>query len=79
VWRIEDEIGAIEVMNFNAKAVSDNSRDFYRSYADLVMLGERKLQMESIVQGVVVGKNKKMTVTLRPPLLVFITLILALR
>jgi hypothetical protein len=79
VWRIEDEIGATELMTFNAEAVSDYLRDFCRTYANLETPGERKLLMESLVQEVVVGENKKATLTLRPPLLGFITPSLALR
>ena len=63
VWQIEDEIGAIELMNFNAEAVSDYLRDFCRSYADLETPGERKLLMESLVLEVVIGENKKAAVT----------------
>ena len=79
VWQIEDEIGAIEVMNFNTEAVSDYLRDFCRSYAELETPGERKLQMKSFVRKVVVGENKKAALTLRQPLLGFITPTLALR
>jgi hypothetical protein len=79
VWHIEDEIGAIELMNFNVETVSDYLRDFCRSYAELETPGERKLLMESLVQRVVIGPNKKAALTLRPPLLGFITPTLARR
>jgi hypothetical protein len=79
VWRIEDEIGATELMSFNAEAVSDYLQDFCRSYGELETPGERKLLMKSLVQEVVIGQNKKAALTLRPPLLGFITPSLALR
>jgi len=79
VWQIEDGIGATELMNFNAEAVSDYLRDFCRSYAELETPGERKLLMESLVQEVVIGENKKVTLALRPPLFGFVTPTLALR
>jgi hypothetical protein len=79
VWRIEDEIGATELVNFNVEAVSDYLRDFCQSYNELETRGERKLLMESLVQEVIIGPNKKAALTLRPPLFGFLTPSLALR
>jgi hypothetical protein len=66
-------------MRPRTEAVSDYLRDFCRSYAELETSGERKLIVESLVQEVVVGPNKKAAILLRPPLLGFITPSLALR
>jgi hypothetical protein len=66
-------------MSFNAVAVSVYLRDFCRSFAELETPGERKLLMESLVHKVVVGKNKKVTPSLGPPLLGYIIPSLALR
>jgi hypothetical protein len=56
-------------------------KDFCQSYNGLETRGERKLLMESLVQGVVIGENKKVTVSLQPPLhsLGFLTPTLARR
>ena len=47
--------------------VGDFLKDFVKSFDELDF-GERKLLIESLVQNVVIGKNKKVTVTLQPPL-----------
>ena len=67
-------------MNYNAEGVCDFLRNFVEVFPDMDF-GERKLLIESLVQKVVIGKNKKVTVTLQPPLhsLGFDTPSLALR
>ena len=81
LWKIEDEIGTIELMNYNAEGVCDYLKNFGKAFTDDLDFGERKLLIESLVQKVVIGKNKKVTVTLQPPLrsLGFNTPSLALR
>ncbi|MBA7637631.1 hypothetical protein ES703_45277 [subsurface metagenome] len=67
LWNIEDEMNTIKLMNYNAEGTSDFLKNFVKSFDELDF-GERKLLIESLVQKVVIDKNKKMTVTLQPPL-----------
>ena len=80
VWEIEERINAIKLQNYNTEGIGDFLKNFVKSFDDLDF-GERKLLIESLVQKVVIYKNKKVTVTLQPPLhsLGFNTPSLALR
>ena len=88
VWEIEERINAIKLQNYNTEGIGDFLKNFVKSFDDLDF-GERKLVtvkrfnlvIESLVQKVVIDKNKKVTVTLQPPLhsLGFNTPSLALR
>jgi site-specific DNA recombinase len=81
LWRIEDEINTIHLTNYNARGIGDYLRDFIKAFTTDLDSGERKLLIESLVNKVKIGGNKKVTFTLQPPLksLGFLSPSLALR
>ncbi len=66
LWEIEDKVSAIQKETANAEGVGDYLKDFVRSFEESDN-GERVLLVQSLVTEVVIGQNRKMVVTLRPP------------
>ena len=81
LWEIEDEINSIQIENYNVQGLCDYLKGFVKEFTDDLDFGERKLLIESLVNKVAIGTNKKVTVTLQPPLqsLGFLSPSLALR
>ena len=66
LWEIEDQINAVHVMNYNAKEVCDQLKEFVLTFPGL-QEGERKLLIDSLIKKVEV-KKKEVTLYLKPPL-----------
>ncbi len=81
LWKIEDEINSIQIKNYNVQGVCDYLKAFVKTFNRDLDFGERKLLIESLVNKVAIGKNKKVVVELQPPLhyLGFLSPSLALR
>jgi hypothetical protein len=81
LWEIEDEINSIQIENYNVQGLCDYLKGFVKAFTDDLDFGERKLLIGSLVNKVVIGTNKKVTVALQPPLhsLGFLSPSLALR
>jgi len=75
-----ERINAIKLQNCSTEGIGDFLKTFVKSFDDLDF-GERKLLMDSLIDRVIINKNKKVTVTLQPPLhsLGFLSPSLALR
>jgi len=81
LWEIEDEINSIQIENYNVQGLCDYLKEFVKTFNGDLDFGERKLLIESLVNKVAIGKNKKVVVELQPPLrsLGFLSPSLALR
>ncbi len=64
LWKIEDEISSIRIETYNVQGLCDYLKGFVKAFTDDLDFGERKLLIESLVNKVAIGKNKKVTVTL---------------
>jgi len=66
IWRIEDKIQGLQNKNYGVKGISDYLKHFTMVFDELDY-GERKLIIESIIEEVRIGKNKRVRFTLIPP------------
>ena len=55
LWEIEDQINAVHVMNYNAKEICDQLKEFVLTFTGL-QEGERKLLIDSLIKR---SKSKK--------------------
>lgn len=67
LWEIEYQIESIQLQSYNATSLCDLLRGFTKGVSDLEP-GERRLLIESVVDKLEVGKNKRVVLALRPPL-----------
>jgi hypothetical protein len=65
-WAIEDQINELQKQTYDAETISNQLKDFVANFPGLDQ-GERKLLVESLVEGVEIGKNKRVAACLRPP------------
>jgi hypothetical protein len=66
-WGMEDRLTELRKATYNAEAIAGALKDFVRVFAELD-LGERRLMIGALVEWVEVGKQKRVTALLRPPL-----------
>ena len=57
-WAIEDQINELQKQTYDAETISHQLKDFVANFPGLDQ-GERKLLVESLVEGVEIGKNKR--------------------
>ena len=65
-WAIEDQINELQKQTYDAETIFHQLEDFVANFPDLDQ-GGRKLLVESLVEGVEIGKNKRVAASLRPP------------
>ncbi|HET6487944.1 MAG TPA: hypothetical protein VFH83_16070, partial [Spirochaetia bacterium] len=65
-WAIEDQINELQKQTYDAETISTQLKDFVANFPGLDQ-GERKLLVESLVEGVEIGRNKRVAASLRPP------------
>ena len=56
----------LQKQTYDAEAISNQLKDFVCNFPSLDQ-GERKLLIESLVEGVEIGQKKRVTASLRPP------------
>jgi hypothetical protein len=65
-WAIEDQINELQKQTYDAETISNQLKDFVANFPGLDQ-GEQKLLVESLVEQVEIGKNKRVAASLRPP------------
>jgi site-specific DNA recombinase len=65
-WAIEDQINDLQKQTYDAETISGQLKGFVANFPGLDQ-GERKLLVESLVEQVEIGKNKRVAASLRPP------------
>ena len=65
-WAIEDQINELQKQTYDAETISGQLKDFVANFPGLDQ-GERKLLVESLVEAVEIGQNKRVAATLQPP------------
>ena len=65
-WALEDQINELQKHSYDAGVIADQLKDFVCNFPQL-QAGERKLLINSLIERVKIGKNKRVTATLRPP------------
>ena len=65
-WAIEDQISDLQKQTYDAETISNQLKDFVANFPSLDQ-GERNLLIESLIEQVEIGQNKRVTASLRPP------------
>ena len=66
LWKIEDKINNIQLKNYNVSGIGDYLKDFVNTFPELDP-GERNLLIESLINRVEIGRNKRVILILTPP------------
>jgi len=65
-WALEDQFNDLHKQTYDAGVIADQLTEFVQNFSHLEN-GERKLLVDSLIERVEIGKNKRVTAVLRPP------------
>ena len=63
---LDDQINELQKESYNAETIASQLMEFVQNFPRL-QAGERKLLVDSLIEGVEIAQNKRVTAVLWPP------------